>query len=80
MIFGLSLGALILTWCGSGVIDSVAAVEREHDRWLEENGCQVTRHRDGRWTYHWFGDYYEHVPGETCYRCEKTGEQFCEAD
>lgn len=78
---GVLVSTMFLTWCGRSVLFGVAkgqrAYEREREQWLEERGCVVTRHREEVWNYHFFLDYWEHIPGETCYRCAK-GETFCE--
>ncbi len=70
--------ALLATWIFTVAMSTAANMSREHDKWLKDNGCKVVSHRDGEWKYHFFGDYYEHIPSETCYRCKKTGEEFCE--
>jgi hypothetical protein len=77
LVFGsLVIAALLVTWFASNVLFSFATIEREHEQWLKDNNCKVTSHREGEWNYHWIGDYYEHIPEETCYQC-KT-EAFCE--
>lgn len=70
-------GTLLVTWLGIQVLFSVAGVEREHDQWLKDNGCKVVSHREGEWKYSMVWDYWEHIPGETCYRCKKI-DAFCE--
>lgn len=74
------LAAVLVVWAASGIFSSVARKTRAHERWLEQNECVVTSHREPEWDYHWIGDYYERVSGETCYRCAKTGETFCETE
>jgi hypothetical protein len=78
-LIGVTLGVLV--WAGSGILFSVARSEREYERvraaYLKANGCTVTSHRDSDWKYHPFGDYWEHIPGETCYSCTKV-DPFCE--
>ena len=74
---GLLVAALFVTWFSSQVLFSVAADEREYDRWLEQNGCKAVSHREGEWNHHFLGDYWEHIPGETCYEC-KSVKPFCD--
>lgn len=74
---GLILGVLMITWIFSVVMSTAASMSREHEQWLKDKGCKVTSRRDGEWKYHFFGDYYEHIPSETCYRCA-DGKGFCE--
>lgn len=75
------VGAVLLVWAGKGILYSSANSEREYDRaralYLKENGCKVTSHRDDKWEHHFLGDYWEHIPGETCYSCTKV-KAFCE--
>lgn len=74
---GLIVGVLTITWIFAEVMFAAAKINREHEQWLKDKGCKVISRRDGEWNYHWFGDYYEHIPSEICYRCA-DGKEFCE--
>ena len=78
LIFGaLILCALSITWMVDRVLFSVAKDERAYDQWLENNGCKIVSKRKSEWEYHAWGDYWEHIPGETCYEC-KSVKPFCD--
>lgn len=71
-------GILLVTWIGIFALGQIAESSRRHDSWLQANGCKVTKRRESKWTHHFWGDYWEYIPGEVCYKCSKTGESFCE--
>lgn len=83
MLAALGLIALVLggTWIGIKVTLGVARVDEreriEFNAFLKGNGCKLVSHRDDKWIHHFWQDYWEHIPGEDCYECSKTGKKFC---
>lgn len=80
MAIGVGLVAAVLatTWIFASVMSVSARYEIQREQWLKDNGCLVTRRKDSELKYHFWGEYWERIPGEVCFKCSKTGESFCE--